>query len=299
MLQTGCYPVEKSIGFAGTGTELSLLQVGNLNQDIGITSVPSDSISADAKKISDLGFKVFKFWPSATDFENDEIKTVFQNAKLEVLIIKPPKTWDFAATAQLLFEKFDMNKTVILTNWESDWVLSGGAKCFYDPNCIAPKGKPLELATQFSANQTGISALRNQFPNSKLKIYYAVEVNLVLLAPKLGKVSVTNDVIPLMNPKPDYISYSSWETVNVLGIDSIAAEGDFIKALDLISLKVGHRNIFIGEFGYGANLPGSRRKALSKAVALGRQWGTPYFVYWNLLGQEFGLDKEAYEALQK
>lgn len=268
-----------------------------LQSDIGISSIPSDNIAKDARIVADLGFKVFKFWPKSHEILNDSLRPVFENAELEVLVIMPPPDLGFEATARFIMSNYDVNKTIIFTNWESDWVLNKGAKCFWNPDCNVPTDRVDELAAKFSADQTSINTVRAEFPDSKLQIYYAVEVNLPILAAKKGKPSVTTDVLPLMYPKPDFVSYSAWENFSAeLSVKGSTAQQEFLSALDLIANNVGHRNIFLGEMGYGAESANQRPATVRSTVELGRSWGAKYFVYWNLYGN-WELTPAIYEAL--
>lgn len=109
-----------------------------------------------------------------------------------------------------LLEKFkDRDVTFILQNWEGDWMMRGGAKEQWNKGEYPDLEKRSETFIRWlQARQRGVEKARAENPNSKCKVYHAVEVNQVLPTWK-GVPTLTSHVLPYA--KTDLVSWSCYD----------------------------------------------------------------------------------------
>ncbi len=143
----------------------------------------------------------------------------------------------------------------------------------------------------------GMTATRQQ----GVHVYHAAEVNRVVQSMRTGFPSLTNKVLP--HTHVDLVSYSAWDAAaehyddpQVLhdALDFIAANAP--ASADLGSQTqsfafggpVGHRNVYVGEFGMPENVYSLDKvqTAIPNAVRTALDWGCPYIVYWELYCNE-------------
>ena len=101
---------------------------------------------------------------------------------------------------------------------------------------------------------------------------------------------VANDVLP--HVAVDYVSYSSYDTINRFQDQLPSALGE---ALDYLEAKLppkaglAGRRVFIGEYGFplDAGITPERQDELSRAVCRAALvWGCPFALYWELYCNE-------------
>ena len=245
--------------------------------------------SVGADEAGDLGFRSIKLWPTESIISSDMI-AVFNDPRFDVLIIRPLENavieqsgcvptmhfrWentDYGREALKLYEAIGhLDKTIILTTWESDWQLKGLGCTNYIPN----QEEREEYRRLLDKRQKGVQLARNQFLHKSLRVYFAVEVN-----DALGNTwKVIDHIAPAMNHTPDFIAYSSWET-------NVGPASQMQSALDYIANKTNlprHR-IFVGELGWPENQGDQYQKVYNR----GRHallWGVKLLYYWGLRDQ--------------
>ncbi len=171
-------------------------------------------------------------------------------------------------------------KTFVLQHWEGDWAIRGGFDPKTDPTPRAVEG----MIRWLGARQAGVDRARAELGQDGVRVFHAAEVNLVKIALRDGRPTVSNQVLP--HTRVDLVSYSAWDT-----------QGDpqeFRAALDYIARQVpdrapfGHRNVYVGEFGLPENdrpLPEVQR-TVRNVLSTALDWGCPYVVYWQLYCNE-------------
>jgi hypothetical protein len=175
-------------------------------------------------------------------------------------------------------------KTFVLQNWEGDHLLRAGLADGEQPG---PE-RVAAMADWLTARQEGVDDARREIGDAGVTVAHAVEANSLTDA-MAGKVTVTNDVLPLVSP--DLVSYSSWD----VGF----APGRLVRALDYLaaharpSALYGHRNVYLGEYGVTQEQlpPGVDQAVVIRDLweaALG--WGVRYALYWQLYSNERARD---------
>ncbi len=171
---------------------------------------------------------------------------------------------DYGQVARNLYARYSaQNKLIILTGWEGDQQIQGLA-CTGTPT----QAEIDDFVEMLDDRQEGIDAAALDYPNSKLRIVHAVEVNHVGTGTGF---SVLNTILPLLAKQPDLISYSAWGTT----ASTIQSK------LDLIASRSGliRKQIFIGEFGRDYR----SSNAASGIYSFGEmafQWGVPFVFCW-------------------
>ena len=297
-----------------------------MNERLGVTHVnglynphPSDTdfLNAGAEAILELGSRsimVYAFnpahsYPIDTTWPRfDSLVEVVQHPYYQALFDKPFTTFfltvyrpdeddhywiDGITPAQeaaeaaameelasyLLDTYADSGKTFVLMNWEGDWAIRGNYNAEDNPTQTAIDG----MIAWLNARQAGINAARDTFTGSGVEIYHAVEVSLVKQPmDDPSRPNVTNAVLP--HTTVDLVSYSCWDT-GPLG-------EEFRNALDFIAdhlpdtAAFGRESVFIGEYGYPENQPGSVEDVVRNVVETGLDWGVPWLLYWQLYCNE-------------
>lgn len=196
-----------------------------------------------------------------------------------------------------LLEKYqDRDVEFILSNWEGDWILRGGVGWEAQWGRVAP---PADLSSRiqslrkvFEARQRAVNHARKKIPQSRCKVYHAVEVNKVVDA-SFGIPSVTNDVLPYIQ-----VDMVSWSAYDATDFDKTGI--DLYRGIDYIRSKMNPSEyarkpiVFIGEIGIPEmatkNLPEEfkRRWDTYLSVCLAQQ--IPYIIHWELYCNETGKD---------
>ena len=179
----------------------------------------------------------------------------------------------------------DRSITVILQNWEGDWMLRGiGAK--WQPPAPDWRERCERMQRWFSARQAGINKARAEFAGkSKCVVAHAVEVNRVADAWK-GIPTVTRNVLPGI--EVDLISYSAYDGIN---------SGDpllFWRCLKEIREHAQTGSLFgpgaisIGEYGIPENdAPVGICKRYEQMLGVMLAFGVRFAAQWELYCNEF------------
>lgn len=199
----------------------------------------------------------------------------------------------YELTTHLMTTYNGTGKTFIFQHWEGDWAIRGS----YDSS---PSGDPSQLAIDgmarwLNARQAGVEQARNELTNSDVKVYHASECNLVQIALD-GRPTLVNDVWPQTNL--DLYAYSAYDTIGIAQDDyspgQIYSRTKIREALDYMAQKApdsptfGHKNVYIGEYGWPIEERGVTRamRVIQVTTEESILWGCPYILYWQVYDNE-------------
>ena len=183
----------------------------------------------------------------------------------------------FAALTEYLLRTYaDRSKAFILGNWEGDHWL---------------RDREEQALPVFLARQQGIADGRAAVPESRAKVYSMLEM--VLLDCE-GKAKLVNTTVP--QTTFDLYSLSAWAY-----FDELTKALQYIDTRAPDSAAFGEHNCMIGEASGGLNWQPDEtvversRRIMTEA----REWGCPYVLWWELLGQDSGLMDTQYDGACK
>jgi hypothetical protein len=187
-------------------------------------------------------------------------------------------------------------KTFIVSNWESDNAIYCGSSYSYTSNaefrrmCDAeypsyyggnagPAQSLAGLREWFTARWEGVAHGRRRAEAEGfdgVAVYLAPEINSVRDLREAGLASVLTDVLPFV--PFDYVSYSSWESLNRGGArEELAVDMDTIRTIARTD------GIIIGEIGYPSGRFGDAAVDRTvSALATAAKWGARYLFHWVL-----------------
>lgn len=185
--------------------------------------------------------------------------------------------YDF--TKHLIESYAGTGKEFILQNWEGDWQLC--EECKTDPTFVIPQERLTAMKAYLDARHRGMERARNELAAVQgVKVKDAIEF-VLLSRTRSGQTSMLRDVIPYV--QSDYISYSSYETVQGPALGELGR-----RILDDLAFirnypGVDGRELLIGEYGFDSTLPDteSRMQIASEAF---QQAGVPLAAYWTVEG---------------
>jgi hypothetical protein len=278
------------------------------------TSLPA--VSEEAKVMRDMGATVHKFRLSPSSgqtlldfFRNDQSTQYITKLGFSTLVMWSMPNINASGKGVIFKSQYHnqnyneiynlstyllsnfKNTKFLLGNWESDNALWGYCPGVKDGN-IPPSVPYEDVIGYFSIRQKAVNDARK---NSELyvsgnsaEVYHYAEVNCVQSAMK-GYGRVINNVIPYTNPKPDFISYSSYDSLWPNPIENMLPA-----ALKYISSKAYSESdaskVIIGEFGfqegknhYNANGVASQT---NKVLSVANEHGVPIVLYWAVYDNE-------------
>ncbi len=233
-----------------------------------------------ATGIANLGYHSVKIWPTTSHVSAD-VQAVINNPAFDVIVIRPlefsplepvcsggssfiEENINYGHAASNFYANHGhLNKHIILSGWEADNQISRFG-------CITPSQQEKDaFLAKLNERQSGVAAVRQANLDKKLRVWHAVEVNLVNTGPAF---KVFRDIVPLMDEPPDMISYSAWGT-------NASSVGD---RLDLIAATTGldQRQIFIGEFGRDECNGQDVSFQVENHGAAAFAAGVPFVFYW-------------------
>jgi hypothetical protein len=135
-----------------------------------------------------------------------------------------------------------------------------------------------------NARQEGVDRARKEVGEAGVRVFHAAEVNLVKIALRDDRPTVTDSVLP--HTHVDLVSYSAWDTQHDPAL--LRSALDYIAKYTPDREPFGDRNVFVGEFGLPENdypLPRVQR-TVRGTVQTALEWDCPYVVYWQLYCNE-------------
>lgn len=234
-----------------------------------------------------------KIWPIYQTLTNGDLDPVFTDPRLKVIVYRPfdnqlqtpprpaaPQTacgqtayhsadiqTNYGQVAAKLYQRFGhLKKTIILTGWEADNQIK-----FISPNCQTPTTQAAfdSYRALLQTRQNSVQNVRQQNANKLLRVFHAVEINQVPTT--TGSRTIVERVVKKMNPKPDFISFSSWSS----DPNTIKSKLDKIKAVS----QFPKDRIFVGEWGCRTNNP-NRINCFTKHAQVTLNWGARLWFVW-------------------
>ncbi|MGQ9605593.1 MAG: hypothetical protein ACUVTW_05290 [Thermogutta sp.] len=183
--------------------------------------------------------------------------------------------------ASYLLRKYrGSGKTFVFQNWEGDWAVRG-----HFDRSKPPASEALQAMTRWlAARQRGVEQAVRENPDSDVRLYHAVEVNLLRPTMEAGMPCVLTHVVPRV--RPDLVSYSAWDTQSDPAL--LRRSLDFIAEHAPDSPVFGEKNVYVGEFGLPENehSPQEVARLIRDVVATGVDWGCPWVIYWQVYCNE-------------
>ena len=192
--------------------------------------------------------------------------------------------------AEYLLKKYSgSGKTFLIGNWEGDWLLHSG----YDRNMNPPKAHVKNMTKWFQIRQKAIDDAKRKTTHENVFLYHYIEVNLVLKGMK-GETCIAKNILPKVDV--DLVSYSSYEAIknkDYQGKKS-SLESIFNYLEGQIKPKKGlpfERRVFIGEYGYQANLkPITQQKQFNETkeiMQISLELNLPFALHWQMYNNEY------------
>ncbi len=264
--------------------------------------------------IATRGFAIAKIWPIYQSLVNNQLDAVFNDSRISVVVfrpfynqtIMPPQQaqqsticgttgfqvadldTDYGLVAQMLYQRYGtLNKTVILTGWESDNQIAYWPR--NNPACLSGATWPPNQVDVDSyqallqARQNGVAAARQQYATANLRVFHAVELKQVpdFPSPHNPGKNVLERIVANMNPRPDFLSYSAWD----------ANASKIVTKLNSIASASGlpHDRIYVGEWGCNVGAPGSGTAANRSSCFTNHaynvfNWGARMWIVWAYSG---------------
>lgn len=218
----------------------------------------------------------------------------------------------YELTKYLLDEYKGREMEFVLANWEGDWIMRGGTgdnarwsrksgelvqAVDGDRRTVLVPSDSLQrinnMQKWFTARQNGVEKARMENPNSKCKVYHAVEANKVMDSMN-GIPGIVNYVLPGI--KVDMVSWSCYDALSTTGIDNglMLYKGiSYIKEnMNPTEYMKGQKKVFLGEIG----IPEQRYPGLMEEDKIVKNWDTyvavclaqdvPYLIHWELYCNE-------------
>lgn len=191
----------------------------------------------------------------------------------------------YALAGYLLRIYSGTGKTFLLGHWEGDWYLHPNYNPKRDPTPMAIRS----MIDWLNIRQKAIDDAKRDTKSSSVNLYHYTEVNLVQKGMKGGKCLV-NDVLP--HTKIDYVSYSSYDTINPHRGNVGKALHDTLDYIEsMLPPKAGIRGkrVFIGEYGFPLELTKTPQKQdlyCRDVCRAALEWGCPFVLYWQMYCNE-------------
>ena len=190
----------------------------------------------------------------------------------------------------LLKEYNNSGKTFMIGNWEGDWLLHPE----YNRKITPPKKDVKNMTKWFQIRQKAIDDAKKKTKHKNVQIYHYIELNLALKGMN-GDVCIAEDILPKVDV--DLVSYSSYEAIKKRNFEektkTLTAIFNYLEK-QLKHKKDIHftRRVFIGEYGYKANINNPQsfvkqhnqtKEIMQIALAL----NLPFALHWEMYNNEY------------
>jgi hypothetical protein len=247
----------------------------------------TDLVSRDpsVKRVFDMPFAYYHLWVYPFAHRDSSWKDGFTEQE------RQHEYDEVRALALYLLKTYaGTGKTFYFGHWEGDWSLLAG----YDKN-LAPAPEAVQgMIDWLNVRQTAVDDATREAGARDVKIYTYTEANLVQKGMKGGP-CVVNSVLP--HTRVDYVSYSSYDTINPHKGDTRQA---LREALDFIESKLppkpglGGKRVFIGEYGFPLSkttTPELQDLYSRDVCRAALEWGCPFVLYWEFYCNEIADGK--------
>jgi len=236
------------------------------------------------KEVFDMPFKVFAlnikdgYGGASTDDQTETLKRIEKEF--------------YDLTTHFLTKYKDREVSFILSNWEGDWMLRGGtsAKSRWRKDSVSPD-VPIRVKNMIDwikARQKGVSRARNDFGNSKCKVYNAVEVNKVYDGILHSMPSITTSVLP--HVQVDMVSWSAYDGKSEDGVKMYKGIDYLRHYMNPTPFMKGKKVVFIGEINEHENRNNRTRAYVQNFVdvimGVYLAQDIPYIFYWELYSND-------------
>ncbi len=255
------------------------------------TTLALFNASPEYKKVFDMDFKYIFTW----------VHTMTGiNWKAGISQEQEKQLYDEMLTfATYLLQQYNNSgKTFLIGNWEGDWLLHPN----YNRNATPSAEHVQNMTKWFRIRQQAIDDAKSKSGSKNVYLYHYIEVNLVLKGMK-GEACIAHDILPLVNP--DLVSYSSYEAIKNRTYNEKREQLNSIfhyleKQLKPKESLPFSRRVFIGEYGYHANInnPESFRKQYDESreiMKISLELNLPFALHWQMYNNEYeanGVSKE-------
>ena len=196
----------------------------------------------------------------------------------------------FEFVSYLLKEYDNTGKTFMIGNWEGDWLLHAN----YNRNMTPPTEHVENMTKWFQIRQQAVEDAKSKTKHKNVFVYHYIELNLVFKGMQ-GKTCIANDILPKVNV--DFVSYSSYEAIkNRTFEEKKATLTEIFEYLEKqLKPKAGlpfNRRVFIGEYGYHANIsnPSSFDKQFNETkeiMQISLELNLPFALHWQMYNNEY------------
>ena len=195
-------------------------------------------------------------------------------------------------TVHFLTKYKDRDVSFILSNWEGDWMLRGGtsATSKWKKDSVAPNA-PVRVKNMIDwvkARQKGVSRARNDFSNSKCKVYNAVEVNKVYDGVLYNMPSITTSV--LSHVEVDMVAWSAYDGKSKDGVKMYKGIDYLRYYMNPTPYMKGEKIVFIGEINEHENRNNRTKEYVQNFVdvimGVYLAQDIPYIYYWELYSND-------------
>ena len=190
----------------------------------------------------------------------------------------------------LLKEYNNSGKTFMIGNWEGDWLLHPE----YNRKITPPKKDVKNMTKWFQIRQKAIDDAKKKTKHKNVQIYHYIELNLALKGMN-GDVCIAEDILPKVDV--DLVSYSSYEAIKKRNFEektkTLTAIFNYLeKQLKPKKDIPFTRRVFIGEYGYQANINNPQsfvkqhnqtKEIMQIALAL----NLPFALHWEMYNNEY------------
>lgn len=188
--------------------------------------------------------------------------------------------------ARYLLETYQgTGKTFILKNWEGDWAMNQS----FDPYHVPDSTQTAAMTDWLNARHAGVAQARAELPGlTGVRVADAIEFNLSSRA-QAGVPCFLSHVAPAA--AADYLSYSSWETMNAPATPQLRR-----RILDDIAFIRAHpgaqgRDLIISEFGFKESVFADAGERTTLAAQAFLDAAVPLAFYWQILDNECQNDQ--------